>query len=174
MVVAWLAMAPAMIITGLTLAAGHRGVATLVITALAMPAMVITGLTFAAGHRGVAAFVITALAMSAVIVTGLALAASECSHAASIIAPLVVSRPAIVTAAVETYAIVARLASHRFGALSARNSAARDALMDGPVMHASAATAHAHAGRTPAARLTVATGEESKPGCDYRHSRAHD
>ena len=147
MVVAWLAMAPAMIITGLTLAAGHRGVA---------------------------ALIITAFAMLAVIVTGLALAASECGLAASIIAPLVVSRPAIVTAAVETHAIVARLASHRFGALSARNSAARDALMDGPVMHASATTADAHAGRTPAARLTVATGEECKSGCDYRHNRTHD
>jgi len=166
--------ASAVIVAGLAFAPGNIGVATLVVTAFAMAAVVITGFALAASNTGVAALVITAFAMAAVIVTGLTLAASECGHAASIIAPLVVPMAAIITAAVESHVIVARPASHRLGALSARNSAARDALMDGPVMHASAATAHAHAGRTPAARLTVATGEECKPGCDYCHSRAHD
>jgi hypothetical protein len=136
--------------------------------------MIVAGLTLAASNTGVSTLVITAFAMAAVIVAGLTLAAIQCGHAASIIAPLVVPMAAIITAAVESHVIVARPASHRLGALSARNSAARDALMDGPVMHASAATAHAHAGRTPAARLAVATGEECKSGCDYCHSRTHD
>jgi hypothetical protein len=164
----------AMVITGFALAASDTGVAALVITAFAMAAMIVTGLTLATANTGVAALVITAFAMAAVIVAGLAFAASNTGVAASIIAPLVVSVAAVITTAVKAHIIVAGPANHLIGALSPRYGAARDALMDGPVMHASAATAHAHAGRTPTARLTVATGEECKSGCDYRHSRTHD
>ena len=173
LVVTALVMA-SMVITGLAFAASNIGVAALVVTTLVMAAMVITGFAFAASTLGVAALVVTAFAMAAMIVTSFAFASSEVGLAASIIAPLVVPVPAVITAVVETHVLTVRPANHRVGALSARNSAARDALMDGPVMHASAATAHAHAGRTPAARLTVATGEECKSGCDYRHSRTHD
>ena len=164
----------AMVITGFTLATSNTGIAALVITALVMAAMIVAGFAFATSNTGVAALVITAFAMAAVIVAGLTLAASNTGVAASIIAPLVVPVAAVITTAVKGHVLVAGSANHLIGALSPRYGAARDALMDGPVMHASAATAHAHAGRTPAARLTVATGEECKSGCDYRHSRTHD
>ena len=163
-----------MIVTGLAFATSNTGVAALVVTALVMAAMIVAGLTLAASNIGVAALVITAFVMAAMIVTGLTLAASNIGVAALVITALVAPVAAVVTAAVEGRVLAASPASHLFSALSARYGAARDALMDGPVMHAPAATARAHAGRTPAARLTVATGEECKSGCDYRHSRTHD
>ena len=163
-----------MIITRLTFATSNIGVAALIITAFAMAAVIITGFALATGNIGVAALVITAPVMAAMIVASFAFAAAEVSLAAPIIAPLVVPVAAVITAAVKTHILAAIPANHLISALTACYGAARDALMDGPVMHASAATAHAHAGRTPAARLAVATGEECKSGCDYRHSRTHD
>jgi len=175
MIVTWLTFAASTVIVAwLTLAPSDTGSAALVITALAIPAMIVTWFAFATSDTGVAAFFVTALAMPAMVIAGLTLAASNTGVAASIIAPLVASVAAVITAAVKTHILVAGPANHLIGALSAHYGAARDALMDGPVMHASAATTHAHAGRTPAARLTVATGQECKSGCDYRHSRTHD
>ena len=171
---------PAMVIAWLALAASDSGAgpATFVITAFTMAAVVITWFAFPArdSGTGLAALVITTLPMPAVVVTWLTFAASDngAGLAALVITTLVASVAAIIAAAVETHVLVADPASHLIGALSARHGAARDTLMDGPVVHASMATAHAHAGRTPTARLTVAAGEECKPGGDYRHRRAHD
>jgi hypothetical protein len=50
-------------------------------------------------------------------------------------------------------------ADRTIGTARARDRAIADALMDGPVMHASAAPAHAHAGRTPTVCLAGAAGE---------------
>ena len=146
-IVTALAMA-AMIITGFTLATGDTGVAAFVVTAFAMAAMIVAGFTFAASDLGVSALVVTAFAMAAMIVARFTLTASDAGVSASIIASLVMPVAAVITAAIKTHVLIAGPANHLVGALSARYGAARDALMDGPVMHASAATAHAHAGRT--------------------------
>jgi hypothetical protein len=111
-----------------------------------MPAVVITRLTFArqAAHR----MIIVAMA------------------------PLAMSTAIIAPA---TQALISAVSTHHMvGSSAAAESATGDALMDGPAMHASTATTHAHAGRTPTARLTGTTGEECKSGCDHRHSRTHD
>ncbi len=140
---------------------------------VAASAMIVARFTLAASDRGLAAFVIAALAVPTVIVPTFALTAHEGGLAAFVITAFVTSTTTVIAAAVESYVLIAVPANHLAGALSSRDSAARDALMDGPVIHAPAATAHAHAGRSPAARLAVAAGEKSKPGRDDRHSRAH-
>ncbi|MEO7725212.1 MAG: hypothetical protein ABIU29_11105, partial [Chthoniobacterales bacterium] len=162
---------PTVIITTLALAAGD-GVATLVVAAFVTPAVIITWFAFAAGD-GVATLVVAASMTAAVIIPTFALTAHEGGLATFVITPLVTSAAAVIAAAVGSYVLIAVPANHLISALSSRGSAVRDTLVDGPVVHAPAATAHAHAGRTPAVRLAVAAGEKSKPGRDDSHSRSH-
>jgi hypothetical protein len=164
---------PAVVITWFAFATSDIGVAALVITALTMAAVVITWFAFAAGDIGVAALVVTALTMAAVVITWLTFA-RQGAHRPIIVAmaPLTVSTAIIASA---TQALISAVSTnHMIGSTAAAESATGDALMDGPAMHATTATAHAHAGRTPTARLTGSTGEECKSGCDHRHSRTHD
>lgn len=126
---------------------------------LAMATVIITWFALAPRDAITAALVVTTFAVPAVIVTGFALATGdEAGSASSIISPLVTSATAVIAAAVESHASAA-ISTH--------------ALLHGPVIHATADTAHAHAGRSPAARFAVSAREKCEPGRDNGHSRAH-
>ena len=161
---------PAMIVTWLAFARSHAVVPAFVVTAPAVAAMIITGLALPRSGGVFSTLVITASVMPAVVVSRLTLTCNCASR------PVVASVSLLAVTATIVATIDARAGLRTVGAVRstifdsapadgtidtvcARNRAAADALMDGPVMHASAAPAHAYAGRTPTARLAGAVGE---------------
>src|SRR2546423_372175 len=115
-----------------------------------MTSVVITAFAFASAAIVVAQIMADAIILA---VTAFAFAlATSITIIAAIVANAVIRSAAAIVHCVPANRIL--------NAMTARDRAVHDGLMNGPVIDASAATANVHAGASPAMRLTRAAGKQ--------------